>query len=79
MIGVEMFKEKAEKPKRNKSGKWKNILMEFVKSDNQTLKVNCADEDEVKRCRSAFDHLIRKNNLGLVTWKKNCTVIVIKA
>lgn len=74
-----MFKEKAEKPNRDKSGKWKNILMEFIESDNQTLKVNCTDENEVKRCRSAFDHLIRKDNLGLVIWKKNCTVIVIKA
>ena len=74
-----MFKEKAETPKRDKSGKWKNILMEFIKSDNQTLKVNCADEDEVKCCKRAFYHLIRKNNLGLVTWKKNYSVIVIKA
>lgn len=60
-----MFKEKAEKPKRDKSGKWKNILMEFVKSGNQTLKVNCADEDEVKCCRSAFEHLIRKKQFGI--------------
>lgn len=74
-----MFKEKAEKPNRDKSGKWKNILMEFIESDNQTLKVNCTDENEAKQCRSAFNQLIKKNNLGLVIWKKNYSVIVIKA
>lgn len=76
MINTEMFKEKIEKPKTR--GAYADVIDEFIKSENKTLRFNCSSVEEAKKCYASCGFRNKKLNLGLVVWKKNNQVYLIK-
>ena len=75
---IEMLKEQL-KPEKKERGVWLSPLMELIESDNKTLKFNCVSVSEANRCKNSIDSHNKTKNLGLVTWRRNYTVFVIKA
>ena len=76
MISTEMFKEKMEKPSTR--GAYADVIDKFMESDNKTLRFNCSSAEEARKCCNSCAFRNKKYNLGLVIWKKNNQIYLIK-
>ena len=77
---ITTYKDVVEQPARRKyrKGVYSDPLMEFVDSDNGTLKFSFSNKYDMTQCSSAVRQYIRKHDLNLVVWCKKNDVFVIK-
>ena len=73
-----MFVHAVEKPERVRKSKYLTPLRTFMESDNKTLKFSCSNNNEAISCMASIGSFNNAKNLGLVIWKKNYDVYVIK-
>lgn len=79
MIGTEMYKNRVEAPpKRNAKGVYQHYLIEFMKTDNMTMKLNCSNLKEAEYVYKAMLYGNKAHNYNVTVWKRNCAVYVIK-
>ena len=77
---IESYKEKMT-PERRKYRKMVYLkpLLDFMETENETLKYKCADNQEATNCSASLKAYIEKNDLTLAVWRKRNEVFVIKA
>ena len=78
MISTEMYKTRIEAPQREPRGIYAPYLDQFMQTENQSMKFNCSSVDEASKCYQAIYARNKEKNMGLVVWKKNCLVYVVK-
>ena len=73
------FKEIKKKPKREyHAGQFCTPLMEFMESDEGTLKYTCANMKEARKCYLSLYQYIRRHELNAVMWRSRSDVYVVK-
>lgn len=75
---IKMEKEKAKNEKRVKSHYY-SYLMEFLNSDNNTMRMRFTSDYEARKCSNSIRSTSNKKNLNVVVWQKGVEVVVIKA
>lgn len=78
MISTEMFLNRVEAPELRRRGIYADVVDQFLESENMTLKFNCSNTDEAKRCSQAISIRNREKNQNLTVWTRRCSVYVIK-
>lgn len=67
--------------RRKSTGKWVELLKDFVNSEDENVVIYCDDKKETESCYSSLFHAIKRHkyeNLKLVISRKNLRVGIIR-